>query len=79
MSLVRLDASIREDGPTSRALADLVEKHWQDTAPGAPVSRRHIGVNPLPRDAWATHSPRALLPTATVPNCNPRLSRWPAR
>ncbi|GAB3605602.1 NAD(P)H-dependent oxidoreductase [Conyzicola nivalis] len=54
MSLFRLDASIREDGSTSRALADLVEKHWQDTAPGAPVSRRHIGVNPLPSDAWAT-------------------------
>jgi FMN-dependent NADH-azoreductase len=54
MSLFRLDASIREDGSTSRALADIVEKHWQDTAPGAPVSRRHIGVNPLPSDAWAT-------------------------
>jgi FMN-dependent NADH-azoreductase len=54
MSLFRLDASIREDGSASRALADLVEKHWQDTAPDAPVTRRHIGVNPLPSDAWAT-------------------------
>jgi FMN-dependent NADH-azoreductase len=54
MSLFRLDASIREDGSTSRALADLVEEHWQQTAPDAPVVRRHIGVNPLPSDAWAT-------------------------
>jgi FMN-dependent NADH-azoreductase len=45
MSLFRLDASIREHGSTSTALADLVEKHWHDTAPNAPVSRRHIGVN----------------------------------
>jgi FMN-dependent NADH-azoreductase len=54
MSLFRLDASIREHGSTSSALADLVEKHWQDTAPDALVTRRHIGVNPLPSDAWAT-------------------------
>jgi FMN-dependent NADH-azoreductase len=54
MSLFRLDASIREDGSASRALADLVEEHWRDTAPDAPVTRRHIGVNPLPSDAWAT-------------------------
>ncbi|TFD87042.1 flavodoxin family protein [Cryobacterium lactosi] len=54
MSLFRLDASIREHGSASSALADLVEKHWQGTAPDAPVSRRHIGVNPLPSDAWAT-------------------------
>jgi FMN-dependent NADH-azoreductase len=54
MSLFRIDASIREDGSTSRALADIVEQHWQDAAPGAPVSRRHIGVDPLPSDAWAT-------------------------
>jgi FMN-dependent NADH-azoreductase len=54
MSLFRLDASIREDGSTSRALADLVEQHWRHTAPDAPVSRRHIGLNPLPSDAWAT-------------------------
>ena len=64
MSLFRLDASIREHGSTSSALADLVEQHWQDTAPDAPVSRRQIGVNPLPSDAWAT----ALSAAATSDN-----------
>jgi FMN-dependent NADH-azoreductase len=54
MSLFRLDASIREDGSASRALADLVEKHWQDTSPDASVNRRNIGLNPLPSDAWAS-------------------------
>jgi FMN-dependent NADH-azoreductase len=54
MSLFRLDASIREDGSTSRALADLVEQHWQDTVPDAPVNRRNIGLDPLPSDAWGS-------------------------
>jgi FMN-dependent NADH-azoreductase len=54
MSLFRLDASIREEGSTSRALADLVEENWRQTAPDSPVIRRQIGVNPLPSDAWAT-------------------------
>lgn len=53
MSLFRLDASIREEGSTSRALADIVEGHWHDVAPGTPVTRRQIGVQPLPSDAWA--------------------------
>ena len=53
MSLFRLDASIREEGSTSRALADLVEVSWQQTTPAAPVVRRNIGLEPLPSDAWA--------------------------
>lgn len=53
MSLFRLDASIRHEGSTSRALADLVEDHWRTTAPDASVARRHIGLDPLPSDAWA--------------------------
>lgn len=62
MSLFRLDASIREEGSTSRALADLVEEHWCDATPDSPVTRRHIGVNPLPSDAWATALAAAATP-----------------
>ncbi len=54
MTLFRLDASIRADGSTSRALADIVEDHWRAATPGAPVARRHIGLDPLPSDAWPT-------------------------
>jgi FMN-dependent NADH-azoreductase len=54
MSLFRLDASIRKEGSISRALADIVENHWRESAPNARAIRRHIGVDPLPSDAWAT-------------------------
>lgn len=54
MSLFRLDASIREEGSASRALADIVETHWREAAPDAPVIRRDVGLDPLPSDAWAT-------------------------
>ena len=54
MSLFRLDASIRDEGSASRALADIVESHWHDTVPDASVTRRDLGLDPLPSDAWAT-------------------------
>jgi FMN-dependent NADH-azoreductase len=53
MSLFRLDASIRVEGSTSRALADIVEAEWQAGIPGAPVTRRQVGTEPLPAGAWA--------------------------
>jgi FMN-dependent NADH-azoreductase len=53
MSLFRLDASIRVDGSASREIADIVEQEWQTTHPGGHVVRRHLGVDPLPSDAWA--------------------------
>ena len=53
MSLFRLDASIRVEGSASREIADIVEQHWLETHPGAPVVRRHLGTEPLPADAWA--------------------------
>lgn len=62
MSLFRLDASIREEGSASRALADLVESNWRETSPEAPVTRRHIGVDPLPSDALATALGAAYTP-----------------
>jgi FMN-dependent NADH-azoreductase len=54
MSLFRLDASIRVEGSRSRAIADIVELEWRTAHPGAPVTRRHVGVEPVPATAWAT-------------------------
>jgi FMN-dependent NADH-azoreductase len=53
MTLFRLDASIRVDGSASREIADIVEQEWLTAHPGDTVERRHIGVDPLPADAWA--------------------------
>ena len=61
MSLFRLDASIRVDGSASREIADIVEEEWLATHPGDKVVRRHLGVDPLPSDAW----PLAVAASAT--------------
>ncbi|MFI7449462.1 FMN-dependent NADH-azoreductase [Nonomuraea sp. NPDC049714] len=53
MSLFRLDSSIRSEGSTSRALADIIERRWRDAVPESPVTRRHLGLAPLPSNAWA--------------------------
>jgi FMN-dependent NADH-azoreductase len=54
MSLYRLDASIRVEDSHSRAIADIVEQQWRDTHPDEPITRRHIGVEPIPATTWAT-------------------------
>lgn len=53
MTLFRLDASIRAEGSASREIADIVESEWRDTHPGDRIERRHLGVDPLPSNAWA--------------------------
>jgi FMN-dependent NADH-azoreductase len=53
MSLFRIDASIRTEGSVSRAIADIVEESWRQDNPDAPVTRRHIGLEPVPATAWA--------------------------
>jgi FMN-dependent NADH-azoreductase len=64
MTLFRLDASIRTEGSTSRALGDIVEREWQDAHPSADVIRRHIGTEPLPATAWADAVGGSMLPAA---------------
>ncbi|GAA4947133.1 FMN-dependent NADH-azoreductase [Actinoplanes utahensis] len=49
MAILRIDASILGPNSASSELADLVEKELS----GAPITRRHLGQNPLPADAWA--------------------------
>jgi FMN-dependent NADH-azoreductase len=53
MSLFRLDASIRREGSTSRAIADIVETAWLEGRPAIPVVRRSIGLDPVPSTTWA--------------------------
>lgn len=52
-SVFRLDASIREYGSVTRALADSLETALVSNLGGASVVRRGIGANPLPATAWA--------------------------
>jgi FMN-dependent NADH-azoreductase len=53
MTLFRLDASIRTEGSTSRALGDIVESEWSALHAGSEVTRRHVGTDPVPADSWA--------------------------
>jgi FMN-dependent NADH-azoreductase len=53
MTLFRLDASIRTDGSTSRALGDIVETEWSAVHAGSEVTRRHVGTDPVPAVSWA--------------------------
>ena len=48
MRFFRLDASIRTDGSVSRSLADEVEAAWRNALPDAVVTRRDLGIDPLP-------------------------------
>ncbi|TWH75068.1 FMN-dependent NADH-azoreductase [Modestobacter roseus] len=62
MSLFRLDASIRVEGSASRAIADIVEREWRAGNPDAPVTRRHVGTEPLPASAWGAAVAGSYLP-----------------
>lgn len=53
MSLFRLDASIRNEGSHSRAIADIVERSWREANPNGTVTRRDVGTEPLPSTLWA--------------------------
>jgi FMN-dependent NADH-azoreductase len=64
MSLFRLDASIRTEGSTSRALGDVVEAEWTAAHPDAAIIRRHIGVDPIPATAWADAVAASMTPEA---------------
>ncbi|SDD38903.1 FMN-dependent NADH-azoreductase [Glycomyces harbinensis] len=52
MNLFRLDASILPGTSTSAEIADLAEAEWSATHAGGTVTRRHLGTDPLPSEAW---------------------------
>ena len=54
MPLFRLDASIRTEGSVSRAIADIVEATWREDNPDDVITRRHVGLEPVPATAWAS-------------------------
>ncbi|GAA2395684.1 NAD(P)H-dependent oxidoreductase [Dactylosporangium salmoneum] len=64
MHLFRLDASIRVAGSVSRALADTAEQAWLAEHHDAVVTRRELGLEPLPADAWARAVRAQLDPSA---------------
>jgi FMN-dependent NADH-azoreductase len=53
-SIFRLDASIRQDGSVTRAVADTLESTIIGELPGAEVVRRDVGLNPLDGSVWGT-------------------------
>ena len=53
MPLFRLDASIRTEGSVSRSIADIVEAAWRQDNPDEAVTRRHVGLEPVPATSWA--------------------------
>jgi FMN-dependent NADH-azoreductase len=67
MHLFRLDASIRTEGSMSRALADTAEQAWLTEHPDAVVTRRDLGIHPLPGDAWTAVAHAVVNPTAPAP------------
>lgn len=64
MTLFRLDASILPATSTSAELADVVEAEWRAAHPDAPVVRRHLGVDPLPANAWTLATIAGFAPGA---------------
>ncbi|WP_062208211.1 FMN-dependent NADH-azoreductase [Streptomyces sp. NBRC 109706] len=64
MNLFRLDASILPGTSTSAELADIAEAEWTAANPGATVTRRHLGTDALPADAWALATTAAFAPEA---------------
>ena len=64
MTLFRLDSSIRVDGSASREIADIVEAEWLAVHPQDTIERRHLGVDPLPSDAWANAVSAGWTPAA---------------
>ena len=64
LSLFRLDASMKVDGSHSRSLADVVEEEWRALNPDAEITRRDIGTEPLPSDAFGLAAHAGVTPEA---------------
>ncbi|WP_424217262.1 NAD(P)H-dependent oxidoreductase (plasmid) [Streptomyces sp. BI20] len=70
MNLFRLDASILPTTSTSAEIADKAEAEWRAAHPDGTVTRRRLGTEPLPADAWAL---------ATTASFTPEEARTPAQ
>jgi FMN-dependent NADH-azoreductase len=47
-TLLRIDSSIRDGASVSRAVANTFEAAWETAHPGGPISKRELGLTPLP-------------------------------
>jgi len=52
-TIFRLDASIRQEGSVTRAVADSLQASLTARLGSAAVNRRDIGLSPVPSTAWA--------------------------
>lgn len=64
MNLFRLDASILPGASTSAEIADAAEAEWTAAHPGGTVTRRNLGTEFLPTDAWTLATTAAFTPEA---------------
>lgn len=52
-ALLRVDASIRPQGSVTRTIADRLEARFAEKGEGSTISRRDVGLEPIPATAWA--------------------------
>ncbi|MFT4294387.1 MAG: NAD(P)H-dependent oxidoreductase [Micropruina sp.] len=64
MTLLRIDASIQGPRSASSALADLVVDEFTAHRSGEQIRTRHLGVDPLPSELWATAVGAGFTPEA---------------
>ncbi|MEU6744488.1 NAD(P)H-dependent oxidoreductase [Streptosporangium sandarakinum] len=62
MHVLRLDSSIQGLASASSELADLAEAAWAEERPETVFTRRHLGTDPLPAEAWAAAATAGYLP-----------------
>ena len=54
MTVLRIDSSIQGTRSSSSALADIVTAELLKARPHEALVSRHLAVDPIPADAWAT-------------------------
>lgn len=64
MNLFRLDASILPGTSAGAEIADAAEAEWTAAHPDGAVTRRNIGTDLLPSDAWTLATTAAFTPEA---------------
>lgn len=62
MSLFRVNGSILGPRSSSRALGDIIQRHWVAAHPNAKVVERDLGVNPIPSAYWGAAVSARMVP-----------------
>ncbi len=61
-TIFRLDASIRQQGSVTRAVADTLQKALESRLDNNTIIRRDVGLSPLPATAWAASALSGFVP-----------------